>query len=362
MGLCFSSWASRIPDIKNFLHLDDASWGTVLLMIPLGQIVGMTLSGTLISKIGSKRVLLISIIGYAISLISIGMVRSEYMLLVALVVFGFFANFCNIAVNTQGVLLENYYKRPIMASFHGGWGLAGLLGGIMGLLMTALKIHPFFHFITIATFITIGIIANYKYLQPDKNPAKLETEGRNRPELFLFLLGILGFFGMAAEGAMMDWCGVYLQNVVGIKDYLAPLGLTAYMVTMALGRFVMDKATLKWGCRGVLQVCGLLIFAGLFIAVAYPNLIVTLIAFMIIGFGTCGIVPTVYSMVGQKTKISTGTALTIVSSISFLGFLLGPPLIGYISTATNLRYAYALIGLFGLCIVGLSARLKVLKS
>jgi MFS family permease len=364
--LCFSSWASRIPDIKATLGLNDAAWGTILLMIPLGQIIGMMFSGLLVTKLGSKPILRFAIIGYCISLIAIGSAGTEFALLAGLIVFGFFGNFCNIAVNTQGVAIESMYDKPIMASFHGGWSLAGLTGGAVGLIMTSTGIIPLFHFVIIAFLVVIGMTVNIGYLQPDIHPAKKTgetgTNQKNKPESFLFWLGTVAFCGMAAEGAMADWSGLYLKDIVLMPHYLAPLGLTMYMITMATGRFVVDRFTQEWGRKRVLQGGGTFIFAGLSLAVIYPHPILTLLAFMIIGMGTASIVPTIYSVAGQKTKIPTGFALTIVSSISFLGFLLGPPVIGYISNATSLRYSYGLIGLFGICIVVLASRLKILKD
>lgn len=363
-GICFSSWASRIPDIKNAMLLDDAAWGTLLLMIPVGQVCGMTLSGLLVSKLGSNKIFPIAIFGYIISLITIGASSSEYALIMCLIVFGFFGNFCNISVNTQGVTIENMYDKPIMASFHGGWSTAGLVGSSIGLLMSYLQIIPLYHFIIVAALLVILVSINLKYLQPDIKKEKSESDKnskRTKPEKFLFLLGAVAFFGMAAEGAMADWSGLYLQEVVNTEKSLAPLGLTAYMLTMATGRFFADKAAMRFGNQRILQTGGILIASGLFLAVAFPTLIVTIIAFMIIGFGTCSIVPTVYSIAGKKTKIATGMALTIVSSISFMGFLVGPPIIGYISHISNLRYSYALIGVFGICIAILTSRIKILK-
>lgn len=365
-GICFSSWASRIPDIKNTFGLDDAAWGTILLMIPIGQICGMTLSGLLVSRLGSKRIFPIAIFGYVAMLLLIGLANTKYFLIINLIAFGFFGNFCNISVNTQAITLERMYGRSIMASFHGGWSAAGLIGASIGLLMSSLRVTPFVHFAIVAALVIAAVILNLRYLQEDvkhiKTKEEIASSKKNKPERFLFLLGIVAFCGMAAEGAMSDWSGVYLQDVVGTSQRLAPLGLTAYMITMASGRFVVDKASARFGKKRIVQAGGCLIFLGLFLAVAFPNLITTIIAFMIIGFGTCSIVPTIYSIAGQKTKISTGMALTIVSSISFIGFLLGPPVIGYISNLTNLRYSYALIGLFGLCIVFLTSRLKVFNS
>ncbi|HCO67173.1 MAG TPA: MFS transporter [Dysgonomonas sp.] len=365
-GICFSSWASRIPDIKIALNLGDAAWGTILLMIPVGQICGMTLSGIIVSRVGSRKIYPIALVGYVIALLFIGLSVSEYTLIISLIIFGFFGNFTNISVNTQAVALENMYNKPIMASFHGGWSLAGLTGAAIGLLMSTLGIKPTYHFAIIGMLVIITLIINKRYMQPDlkkeKDPALTEKKKRNKPESFLFLLGIVAFCGMAAEGAMADWSGLYLIDVVGTSKNIAPLGLAAYMVTMASGRFLIDRATQRWGRKRVLQAGGVLIATGLFSAVAFPHFITTIIAFMIIGFGTAGIVPTIYSVAGEKTKIPTSIALTIVSSVSFLGFLMGPPLIGYISSATNLRYSYALIGVFGIAIVVLVSFIKVFRT
>lgn len=364
-GICFSSWASRIPDIKITLGLGDAAWGTILLMIPIGQICGMTISGLLISKIGSKRILPIAIMGYVLALLAIGISATEYALIVSLIIFGFFGNFCNISINTQAITLETAYNKPIMASFHGGWSLAGLTGASVGLLMASLHMQPIYHFCIIGSLVMVTLFINRPFLQEDlkkeKDPALSATKKRDKPETFLFLLGLVAFCGMAAEGAMSDWSGLYLIDVVGTEKHLAPIGLAAYMITMASGRFMIDKATQKWGRKRVIQAGGILIATGLFTAVAFPHFITTIIAFMIIGFGTAGIVPTIYSIAGQRTKIPTSIALTIVSSVSFLGFLMGPPLIGYIASVTNLRYSYALIGLFGICIVILASLIKVFR-
>ena len=362
-GFCFSSWASRIPDIKNTLRLDDAAWGTILLMIPIGQVCGMTISGLIVSKVGSKMILPIALAGYVVALLFIGLSSTGYALIMSLIAFGFCGNFCNISVNTQAISLEAVYNKPIMASFHGGWSLAGLTGASIGLLMASIHLRPIYHFYIVGAIVMITLLINRAYLQPDikkeKDPADIAARKRRKPETFLFLLGVVAFCGMAAEGAMSDCSGLYLIDIVGIQKHLAPIGLAAYMITMASGRFIIDRATQKWGRQRIIQAGGTLIATGLFTAVAFPHFITVIIAFMITGFGTAGIVPTIYSVAGQKTRIPASIALTIVSSISFLGFLMGPPLIGYIASVTNLRYSYTLIGILGIGIIVLGSVIKV---
>ena len=347
------------------MGVGDAEWGTILLMIPVGQVCGMAISGLIISKVGSRKILPMALVGYVLALLLVGFSSTNYSLIMSLIVFGFFGNFCNLSVNTQAISVEAVYNKPIMASFHGGWSLAGLSGASIGLLMASIHLQPIYHFSIVGALVVITLIINKPYLQPDikkeRDPADVVARKRRKPETFLFLLGIISFCGMAAEGSMSDWSGLYLVDVVGMPKHLAPIGLAAYMTTMASGRFMIDKATLKWGRRRIIQAGGTLIGLGLLAAVAFPHFITVIIAFMITGFGTAGIVPTIYSTAGQKTRIPPSLALTIVSSIGFLGFLLGPPVIGYIASVTNLRYSYTLIGILGICIIALASRARVLS-
>jgi fucose permease len=248
--------------------------------------------------------------GYVVALLFIGLSSNGYALIMSVIAFGFCGNFCNISVNTQAISLEATYGKPIMSSFHGGWSLAGLTGASIGLLMSFIRLNPFYHFCIIGAIVIITLIINKSYLQPDikkeKDPADIAARKRRKPETFLFLLGVVAFCGMAAEGAMADWSGIYLIDVVGIQKHLAPIGLAAYMITMASGRFVIDKAIQKWGRQRIIQIGGTLIATGLFTAVAFPHFITVIIAFMITGFGTAGIVPIIYSTAGQKTRIPAG--------------------------------------------------------
>ncbi len=134
-GLCFASWASRIPDIKSALHLSDAALGSILLALPAGQLLAMPFSGRLVTSFGSKKVLRICAVLYAICLTNIGLATQPWHLAVGLFLFGICGNFCNISVNTQAVRAEKIYDRPIMTSFHGVWSTAGFTGAAIGLLM-----------------------------------------------------------------------------------------------------------------------------------------------------------------------------------------------------------------------------------
>jgi MFS family permease len=167
---------------------------------------------------------------------------------------------------------------------------------------------------------------------------------------------------MASEGAMFDWSGIYFKDVVHAPPSLVVLGYTSFMIMMSLGRFVADHFVTRIGRKRLMQICGVMISTGLFTAVIFPYLVPSTLAFMLVGLGVSSMVPSVYSAAGRHSKVPTGIALATVSSVSFLGFLMGPPLIGYISQAFGLRYSFAVIGVFGLGITLLVSRVKALQN
>jgi MFS family permease len=365
MGLCFASWASRIPDIKTALQLSDAMLGSILFALPVGQFLMMPVSGKLVTRYGSRRILLFSIPAYTLCLANIGFVSEGWQLALALFLFGLAGNLCNISVNTLGIAAERLYQRPIMSSFHGGWSLAGFTGALIGLLMINLKVPPNWHFITIIILVWLIVYINYPYLIPGKTESgKSETKRRlfSKPDSLLLQLGVIGFCSMASEGAMFDWSGVYFKDVVEAPASLVILGYTSFMIMMAAGRFMADFLISRIGRKKLLQISGVMISGGLFTSVLFPYLVPSTIAFMMVGLGVSSIVPTVYSTAGKHGKIPPGIALATVSSVSFLGFLMGPPLIGYIAELAGLRYSFAVIGIFGLGISFMVSRIKALHQ
>jgi MFS family permease len=365
MGLIFASWASRIPDIKTALKLNDALFGSILFAAPVAQFLMMTFSGKLVTRFGSRRIVLFALPLYSLCLLALGLVKAGWQLAIVLFFFGITGNMSNISINTQGVTTEKLYQRPIMASFHGGWSIAGFTGALTGMLMMNLKIIPYLHFIIIILLVWTIIWFNNNHLlkgKPLTNPEEPKRRFFNRPDTALVQLGIIGFFSMASEGAMFDWSGIYFKDVVKAPESLIILGYTSFMVMMASGRFMADFVISRIGRKKLLQICGIMVSAGLYTAVIFPNLVTATIAFMIVGLGVSSIIPTVYSAAGRHSKVPPGIALATVASVSYFGFLLGPPMIGYISHAAGLQYSFALVGLFGICISLIVPRIKLLNT
>lgn len=361
-GLVFASWASRIPDVKQFLHLNNGQLGSILLAIPMGQVLMMGFSGLLVSKLGSKKMLVLSELLYALVLFALGCSSTVSHLILSLVAFGMMANLMNIATNSQACLVEKLYGRNIMSSFHGLWSLGGFAGGIVGAVFanTVLPIEA--HFGTVLALSLLILAAGFHFLVNDEQ-ARAEEEDVPKFSFrtidpVLFLLGLMGFAGMFCEGTVYDWSGVYFTSVVKPDEVFIRAGYVAGMGAMTLGRFLADGFVTRYGAAKVLKVCGLLILCGLLLATLLPYLVTATLGFLLVGFGISSSVPICYSIAGKLGTVKASIAITIVSSISFFGFLIGPPVIGWLAEVSGLRMAISIAACLGLMIAFVATKVS----
>ncbi|GAB3926258.1 MFS transporter [Mucilaginibacter myungsuensis] len=358
VGLCFASWASRIATIQQTLGLSEAALGGVLFALPVGLMLSLPFAGWAVSKIGSRRLLIIAAVTYGIALVGLGSVTSIFGLIVCLICFGFASNTANISVNTQAVAAEQLYERPILASFHGLWSLAGFVGAGIGTFMIDKQIAPQQHFIIILGLMILIVVICSRYLNNDRSIS--DEPIFVMPDSSLIKLGIIAFCSLMCEGAMFDWSVIYFKKVVSVDGAQMAAGYTGFMLTMASGRFVADKLVHKFGIKRILQISGLLSAIGLMIAVIFPTFYTAIIGFLLVGFGVSSVVPLVYSEAGKSKTMRPSVALAAVSTIGFIGFLIGPPVIGFIAGITgSLRYSFTLIAAMGMSVAILSTKAKL---
>jgi MFS family permease len=348
-GICFASWASRIPDIKMQLGLSDGAFGGLLFFLPIGSFLGIPISGSLTAKHGSKRMVSIAACIYPIALISLGLANNITLLAICLFFFGMAGNLFNVSVNTQAATLSKLYDKSITSSFHGFWSLAGFTGGLMGGFFVANSISPLQQFVTVAVLGWIFLFFSRVYLLQDEKSTQSVSKMWNKPSPLLFQFGLVALSNMICEGMMFDWSGVYFQQVVKVSEEWRTTGYICFMACMTTGRMFADALINYWGPRKQLMLSGLIVTLGLIIAVSYPNIVVSSIGFMLVGFGVSSVIPTIYGTVGRNAAPGMASIdLASVSSIGFFGFLIGPPIIGFLSQAIGLRWAFLSISLLGL--------------
>ncbi|WP_111707557.1 MFS transporter [Lutibacter citreus] len=359
-GLCFATWASRIPTIKTFFNFNEAELGTVLLAMPISSIIGLPISGWIISKFNSRKPIIISFLFFSFSLILIGYSTTPTLLITAICVFSFGMRILNIAMNTQSITLQKKFKKKIVSSFHGLWSTGGLIGVGFSTIMVKMDVSIANHLLLISLFSLIIAFIAFLYLIKDDKSITGNKLIFGKPDPFIFYLGILIFFAALCEGGMFDWSGVYFKEV--IKEEVFTYGYLSFMTCMALSRFFSDKLMDAIGMPKTYILSAILIAIGISTAIFFPSFWPSLFGFCLVGIGTAPIFPMTFILAGTSNKYSPGMAISIISTYAIVGMLIGPPLIGYLAHALGLKSAFFIFVFAGLSFIPISKMLFIYKN
>lgn len=357
-GIITASWASRIPDVQNKLRLNDAEWGLVLFALPIGLVVGLPLSSWLVAKYNASRIMVCTSILFAIVFLLLPLTISKWHLAIVLFFFGLLRNATNFSINTYSLEVQKLYDRPIISTFHGIWSLACLGAAGIGILMTAAGIIPAWHFLIIAS-ISIAICIVYRYAgQGASSPGREKRVVFIKPTRYLFLLGLIALCSMICEGTMFDWGVNYFRKVVKVEKSWSAAGYAIFITAMVSGRLIGDKLIASYGVISMLVVNGILMASGFLIAVIFPYFLSASAGFLLAGLGDSILIPMIYMLAGQTKDMSPGYAIASVTMVGYVGFLSGPLIVGTISEHMGMQWAFALMAVLSMAIVGISILVK----
>jgi MFS family permease len=348
-GFSFATWASRIPTIKTAFGFNEAELGSILLAMPVGSLIGLPISGWLVSKYNSRVPLTV---GYALngfSLALIGFAHNTFSLLLAITLFAFTTRIFNISVNTQALTLSKRFEKKILGSFHGFWSIGGIAGIAVSTSLLALNVSIEYHFAAVALLMIAISLYSYQFLLKGDRSETGNKIVLSKPDPYIFYLGIVVFLCAICEGGMFDWSGIYFQEVLDVKIFT--YGYLIFMTFMAASRFLSDIIIARFGMPNTYIMSAVCVVSGICMAIIYPTFWTAMIGFSLVGFGTASIIPMSYALAGQSKKYSPGMAISIIATYSITGMLLGPPLIGYLAHAFNLRVSFIVFALCGLLLV-----------
>ena len=353
-GIVTATWASRIPDVQNKLGLNDAQWGVVLFSLPLGLVTDMPLSSWVIAKYGARKIMVLSSLLFAAILFLLPLFQDIWMLAIVLFFFGLLRSGTNLSINTYSIEVQKLYERPIIATFHGIWSLACLLAAGTGTVMIAAGIIPKWHFLIVA-LISISLCIFYWGISKNSHAEKMERRPFFiRPTRYLFLLGLVALCSMICEGTMFDWGVNYFRNVVHAKEEWSTAGYTAFTIAMVAGRLIGDRVIAFYGPVRMLIINGFLMATGFFLAILFPYFLPACIGFLLVGLGDSVLVPMIFSLAGKSKDMPPAYAIASVTIIGYSGFMAGPLIVGSISEAAGMRWAFALMGVLSMAIMGIT--------
>ena len=351
-GLCFSTWASRIPTIKEQFNLSDGDLGNLLMIMPASAIIGIPLSGWLVAKYDSRVPLQFASVIFLLSLFSIGWGFSLFALVISLVLFSIALRIINVAINTQSLSIQEKFEKKIVGKFHGVWSIGGILGVLFSTIMLKFQVSIFWHFLVVFSVGLLIIMAMYGFLIKNDKAKSSNPFRFQKPSKYIALLGFMVFFAAICEGGMYDWNGVYLKEVVNQQVFT--YGYLLFMVCMTISRLTIDNLMSRFGMQKLYIASSVLITSGVLLATVFPYLVPVLIGFCMVGFGVSGLYPMTFILAGKAKKYSVPIVISIISTYSTVGMFLGPPIIGYLASAFGLQKAFITFLLAGLMFIPLS--------
>ncbi|GGJ83934.1 MFS transporter [Deinococcus aquiradiocola] len=367
-GLVLATWVLHIPDVRDRLHLSDAQVGTAILFIAVGSMFSMPLSGPWIARHGSAAVTRLFGLLFCLSLPLPFLAPSLPLLCLALAAVGLTNGAMDVAMNAQGVAVERQMDRPVLSSFHAWFSFGNLGGALLGSVLLAAHVGTWTHVLAVLAVSLALLLASGPHLLPRSwdrhDPAPTGGPSTLRQRLHLspavLTLGLLCFLGMLGEGATGDWGGLYFRDVLQVGGGLAGAGYTAFTLAMTLARIFGDRWRSRHGETTLMLGGSLVSGAGVLLAILAPSLPgasggagpwVAVTGYALTGFGVANLVPVLYGSAGRALNAQ---GLAQVATLGYLGFLAGPPLIGYVAHFLGLRAGLGVIALSLLLVAALA--------
>lgn len=345
LNVLFGTWAIYIPSIKSKLGIDEGQLGIAIFFMALGTLGMLVLAPFFIRKMQVGRATALGILGLLLVFVFLFVITTYQGLLITMFFVGLFSGFTDIAMNTLVTKIEKEDSVHIMSSNHGFFSLGGMIGAGIGTLFLPF-ITNFINYVIILVglciLINVLLLRNYINIKADQ----IEDMSFNVKYLIPLLgFSIIGFCIMSAEGAIVDWSALYLEKISKAKLSWIGLGYTAFSATMAIGRFLGDKISLRLGSKSVITY-GTIIGTIGFGLVLLVRPIIAIVGFGLVGVGFSVIVPELFRIAGKMTKIDASRGISIIAGSGFAGFLVGPVLLGFLADISSLKLSFFALLMF----------------
>lgn len=359
-GAVFANWVARVPAVKDATGAGTGSLGLALLAMAAGSLVSMSFAGRLCERFGSSKVVTVCGLALAVALLDVALAPNVVVLGLMLSIYGASFGLLDVAMNVQAVGVVRRIGRPIMPWFHAAFSIGGLTGAAAGGLAAAGQMTPAWHFALVGVAVIGAMLAVRPSLLADDEPGGDDVVDSGGPPRLrrasLLVLGLGAIAGCSAlvEGAMADWTALFLRDVRDLAEGAAALGFAAFSITMTVGRLGGEAAIRHVGPVRVLRAGGLTAAVGVLVAVLVPAPAAGVAGFGLVGLGVSCVFPLALGAAGDAGNGSGSSEIATVSMVGYLGFLLGPPLIGLLAEVVELQGAMLAVAVPALGLVALA--------
>jgi MFS family permease len=344
-GFAVGMWVVHIPNVEHATGISHSTLGLLLLVLGGAAFIGMQVAGPLADRLGQRRLVPAAGVLIGISLFAPGLATNWWTLALALVAVGFGNGSIDVAMNSQAVVVERAYPRPIMAAFHAMWSIGGAFAALIGAaalradVPTAVSLS-----VSGVVVIVVSLAAGRFLIEAPAEPeaAADEPERVAPPSKLVWKLGALAFALMLAEGVANDWAALQFRDVLGTSTSTAAYAYGAFAIAMTVGRFATDRVAAIVGPAAIVRYGALLAAIGLTTVIVVPWVPVALIGWALFGLGLSGGVPQLFTAAGNLDPRASGALMAKVVGLGYVGLLAGPALIGALSHWMPLNLAFIL--------------------
>ncbi|MGV8832580.1 MAG: MFS transporter [Devosia sp.] len=342
-SFCMASIYPRLPAIQHAMGVAEGALGLSLIGAALGTLLSLTFAGPLIERIGYRRTLLgglpLLAVLYAIAVWA----PSPLTLFLLLVPVGATIGAIELIVNLEADRVEHAVGFRIMNRAHAFWSFGFFSAGMFGAMMAQIGISPQLHLAIIVPIIAIATVVVLGRFEPALHRVSLSVDNGPRfarPSLAIMVLVCVTFSAVIMEGAGIDWSAIYMRDVFQAAPFGAGFAVALGAGAQAATRFFADRFVDRWSPTIVARCLLSILGAGTVLVFASPWQPLAYLGLAMMGMGTSAIFPLAMSAAAQRTDRPAAINVAALAQISFVGFLLGPPLLGYIAEHFGIRWAF----------------------
>ena len=368
-GFLYANWTARLPELQQYFGVTDGQLGTILFCVALGSMAAMPAAGWLGSRFGSDAIVRVTGLLFCAAIPLVAVSQNEWVIRLCFFCLGAASGSMDVTMNGQAVLVERLWGKVIFSSFHAVFSIGMALGAAAGSVFSKFAVPLQSHLLAMAGFGMLAVLWASTQLIKDPHPhAENEKTAQNaKTDRFLALkailpYGLIAFCCMTGEGSMMDWSAIFMNKVVGQNEVVSAWAFGTFGVSMTIGRAFGDHLIAKLGKEKLMLIDALVAVVGLGIALAFASVWATFLGFFLVGLGVSTIIPIVFSSAGNIKNISPSVGISMATSIGYTGFFVGPPAIGYLADAFDLRIGLGFVLLLFLLMAGIIVFLSKKKA
>jgi MFS family permease len=360
-GMVQGTFATRVPWIADHVGAEPGGLGLALLFSSFGAIGTMPFIARLVHRLPARVAVPALMVPWCLTILLAAQAPSVPLLCTALFVVGASAGAADVAMNAQGVVVEQAYGRSIMSGLHGMWSVGGLAGAGVGVLAAHEDISAPAHFLAVGLILTVGTLVASPWLMDAEPVVPEDVPVFALPPRPVVLIALVGFAAVFGEAASTDWAALYLTDVAHASAAVGAAAYGGFAATMALARLLGDRVVNRFGAVRTVRLSGAAATAGALLIVVARSPLPAIAGFVLLGIGVAVAVPLAFAAAG-KAGPRPAQQVAGVATIVYGAGMAAPAAIGGIAQATSLSVSFLVVAALAASIIVGARALRVTSS